>query len=138
MSGAPNNGFPPNALIIPSGFFFIHFQKLNVQETILLSGRKVCRTTFLTLHGIGKRRFDNLKEHFRVNALSPRIHGNKGRLPKRRCAFDTVTGVVTFINNFAQERAIALPGRIPGFKRTDIKVLPSSETKSSVFRLYQL
>ena len=79
-----------------------------------------------------------MKEHFRVNSLSPRIHGNKGRLPKRTCAFDTVTGVVTFINNFAQERAIALPGRIPGFKRTDIKVLPSSETKSSVFRLYQL
>lgn len=89
------------------------------------------------LYGIGKRRFDNLKEHFRVNGLLPRTHGNKGRLPKHTCSLDLVTGVVTFIENFAQEHAIALPGRIPGFKRTDIKVLPSSETKASVFRLYE-
>ena len=84
------------------------------------------------LHGIGQRRFDNLKEHFRFNGISP-----KKRLPKRTCSLDAVTGVVTFINNFAQEHAIALPGRIPGFKRSDIKVLPSTQTKSSVFRLYE-
>ena len=29
-----------------------------------------------------------------------------------------------------------LPGRIPGFKREDVRVLSSSETKTSVWRVY--
>ena len=29
-----------------------------------------------------------------------------------------------------------LPGRIHGFKREDVQVLPSSETKASVWRFY--
>lgn len=89
------------------------------------------------LHGVGKRRYDNLKAHFHANGLSPRTHGNKRRLPSNTFSPDTVNGVIRFINNFAREHAITLPGRIPGFKRTDIKILPSSETKTSVFRLYE-
>ena len=32
---------------------------------------------------------------------------------------------------------MGLPGRIPGYKRDDIKLLPSSTTKRSVWMLYQ-
>jgi len=35
-----------------------------------------------------------------------------------------------------EENAIALPGRILGFKRDDVKVLSSNETKTSVWRVY--
>ena len=35
-----------------------------------------------------------------------------------------------------EENAIALPGRIPGFKQDDVKVLSSNETKTSVWRVY--
>ena len=34
------------------------------------------------------------------------------------------------------ENAIVLPGRIPGFKSDDVKVLSSNETKTSVWRVY--
>lgn len=47
---------------------------------------------------------------------------------------DTLQHVITFLENYV---AIALPGRVPGFKRTDIKLLPSSATKASVHRLYE-
>ena len=36
-----------------------------------------------------------------------------------------------------EENAISLPGRIPGFKSDDVKVLPSSETKIGVWRVYE-
>lgn len=103
----------------------------------LLAGLQICRATFLMLHGVGKRRYANLKAHFRAKGLSPRTHGNRRRLPHNAFSPDTVNGVVRFIDNFAREHAITLPGRIPRFKRTDIKILPSSETKTSVFRLYE-
>ena len=36
---------------------------------------------------------------------------------------------VTFLQNFAEANAILLPGRIPGYKRDDMQLLPSSMTK---------
>jgi len=55
----------------------------------------------------------------------------------RSLSFEDVKAVVAFITNFAEEHALVLPGRVPGFKRSDIRLLPSSETKASVWRLYK-
>ena len=41
-----------------------------------------------------------------------------------------------FLQNYVEENAIILPGRIPGFKSDDIRVLSSSESKMSVWRVY--
>ena len=38
---------------------------------------------------------------------------------------------------YVESNAILLPGRIPGYKRDDIKLLPSSCTKRAVWVLYQ-
>jgi hypothetical protein len=45
--------------------------------------------------------------------------------------------VTRFILNLAEEQALILPGRIPGYKRDDIKLLPSCETKASIWRRYK-
>ncbi|KAL8620067.1 hypothetical protein ACOMHN_015349 [Nucella lapillus] len=45
--------------------------------------------------------------------------------------------VVQFIRNYAEEHAISLPGRVPGFKRDDILLLPSAHVKSSIYRRYK-
>lgn len=50
---------------------------------------------------------------------------------------DTLQHVISFLDNYAEEHAVALPGRVPGFKRSDIKLLPSSATKASIHRLYE-
>ena len=47
-----------------------------------------------------------------------------------------ISRVVNFFVNFAEDHALVLPGRVPGFKRFDIKLLPSSYTKASIWRLY--
>lgn len=40
------------------------------------------------------------------------------------------------MSNYMEENAITLPGRIPGFKSDDVKVLPSCDTRMSVWRVY--
>ena len=45
--------------------------------------------------------------------------------PNTLLTFDVIKNLVTFITNYAEEHAILLPGRIPGYK----KLLPSSTTK---------
>jgi len=49
----------------------------------------------------------------------------------------TVEEVHTFLTIYVEENAISLPGRIPGFKSDDIKVLSSSKSKIGIWRVYE-
>ena len=66
-----------------------------------------------------------------------RVHGNNKRLPTSTSLPETIENVVKFIRNVAEEQALLLPGRVPGFKRTDVKLLPSTLTKHSLWKTYQ-
>ena len=92
-------------------------------------GHEVCKKTFCFLYGIGKDRLRAVKEHYLANGLETRSHGNKKRLPHNASSPETINNVVTFLQNYAEENAILLPGRIPSHKRDDIKLLPSSRSK---------
>ena len=50
--------------------------------------------------------------------------------------YTTIEEVKAFLLNYVEENAITLPGRIPGFKSDDVKVLCSSKTKMSVWQAY--
>lgn len=41
-----------------------------------------------------------------------------------------------FLHTYSECNAILLPGRIPGYKRTDVELLPSSTTKQQVWQQY--
>ena len=100
------------------------------------SGRRVCKKTFLFLHTISEKRFRNLQQSFRENGLTPRCHGNTRRLPANTIAFTDTQRVVVFLHTYAEANAILLPGRIPGYKRIDVQLLPSSTTKRQVWQQY--
>ena len=100
-------------------------------------GRRICLQTFLFMHRLHKTRFYSLVKHYRTNGLTLRIHGNKKRLPSSACSAESIERVVKFIMNVAEDQALLLPGRVPGFKRIDVKLLPSSLTKCKLWRLYQ-
>ena len=48
-----------------------------------------------------------------------------------------VEEVVKFILQYAEANTILLPGRIPGYKRDNIEILPSSTTKRAVWEIYE-
>ncbi len=77
----------------------------------------------------GKDRFLALKAHYLVNGLTTRIHGNHKRLPHNTLTFTDMKNILKFLQAYAEDNAILLPGRIPGYKRDDIQLLPSSTTK---------
>ena len=81
------------------------------------------------MHAAGRKRLKNLKGSYISNDLVPRVHGNHKRLPHNTLPLEAAKHVLTFLQNYAEEHAILLPGRIPGYKRDDIQLLPSSTTK---------
>ena len=109
----------------------------NPRCTFYYQSVAICKEMFLYLYGLSNSRFRRLKEHYQTHGICPRVHGNTKRLPENTLSQATIEGVHTFMTNYVEENAISLPGRIPGFKSDDIKVLSSSETKKSVWRVYE-
>ncbi len=99
-------------------------------------GLRVCRKTFLFLHGVGEFRLKAVKASYRTCGLATRRHGLIGRTPANALVLEDVQQVVRFIRQYSESNAILLPGRIPGYKRDDIQILPSSTTKRAVWLLY--
>jgi hypothetical protein len=97
-------------------------------------GHKVCMATFCFLHTIGKVKFQSIKASFESVGLCPRKRPYAK--PRHALRLADIQYVVSFIRNYAEDNAILLPGRIPGYKRDDLVLLPSSTTKKAVWNLY--
>ena len=101
-------------------------------------GVSICRKTFLFLHDVGKDRLQALKQHYiSRDGLETRVHGNTKRAPKHAFPYSTKKHVVKFLQNYAEENSLLLPGRIPGYKRDDIKLLPSNRSKRVCIHVLQ-
>ena len=105
--------------------------------SFLHQGKPVCSRMFQFLHGIGIKRLKNLTKAVKENGLTPRVHGNTKRKPKHALSYTTTEFVVRFLFNYAEQNALVLPGRVPGYSRTDIQLLPSSVSKRAVWRVYR-
>ncbi len=97
-------------------------------------GHDICIKTFCFLHTIGRSKFEAIKASFQSNGLCPRKRAYTK--PRHALRLSDIEYVVSFVRNYAEDNAILLPGRIPGYKRDDIVLLPSSTTKSAVWNLY--
>lgn len=93
-------------------------------------GLNVCATMFRFLHGVGRKRMKNLARSYKVNGLTPRIHGNSKR-PLSSAEF-----VVRFLLHSTRIHGLLLPGGVPGYSRSDLNLLPSSATKRLIWTEY--
>jgi len=79
------------------------------------------------IHRVSKHKLHAIKDHFLDNGISPREHmetpGNSLSTPL------ALTGFWGFFN-LSRIMLSSIPGRIPGFKQDDVKVLPSIDSAS--------
>lgn len=100
-------------------------------------GYSVCMNGFLFLHGIGRKRLRLLRKRVSEFGIQSVKHGNTGRVPAIKVqSFDDVKRVVTFLQNYAENNALILPGRMSSCRDSSLKLLPSWETKSHLYALY--
>lgn len=107
--------------------------------TYYFAGHVVCRDFFLFIHDIGKRRYVNLLHHYDTKAIVQRVHGNTGKTPNRENVLKVhqIEKAVAFIRAYADKFGIPLPGRMTKLKGSRIIKLPSSDSKSRVYRQYE-
>lgn len=112
-------------------------QRQRTRMPFYYHNQRICLKTFLFMDRIHQTRFYSLVKHYKRNGLSLRVHGNNKHLPSTAFSTDTIERVVKFIMNVTEEQALLLPGRVPGFKRIDVKLWPSSLTKHKLWKTYQ-
>ena len=90
----------------------------------------VCKTTYAFLYNIGtKHRFENIKKHYLEHRMDNMVHKNSRQLPTRTLSFAQKSSLVKFIENYAEQNAILLSGRIPGYKVGDLNYYHLAQTK---------
>ena len=57
-------------------------------------------------------------------------------MPKHTLSLSTLEYVLKFLLNYTEENGLLSPGRVPGYSRSDIKLLPSSSPKRSIWKVY--
>jgi len=58
-------------------------------------------------------------------------------MPLNTLTLKEVQDVIHFLLNYCEKHALLLPGRVPGYSRTDIKLLPSSTSKRRIWNIYK-
>ena len=109
-------------------------KRQKMMMTYMHHGYNLCKTTYNFLHGVGNHRVKAIRKSYLQNGLTPRVHGNAGRIPHNALTYTQINNVVKFIINYAEQHAILLPGRIPSHKRDDLKLLPSSDSKMVAYK----
>ena len=79
----------------------------------------MCKNTFCFLHNIGILKLNAIKASWLNNGL--RLRERKHITAHNATKLSDIKLVVCYILNYAEDHAILLPGRVPGFKRDDIQ-----------------
>ena len=105
-------------------------KRRKVSSNFMHHGHNICKVTNAILYGIGINHWVlAIRKHYQQQGLEPRTHQNSRRLPPRTLSFDDINRIVKYLQQYAEQHAILLPGRVPGCKRDDVKLLPSSNSK---------
>ena len=100
-------------------------------------GKPVCQDMFRVVNAIGSKHLRNLSSWLTDSGISPRVHGNTKRLPKHALKLRDVEYIVRFLLSYAEQHALLLPGRVPGYARDDIQLLPSCMSRRDVWKNYK-
>ena len=90
----------------------------------------MCIKTFCFLHTLSS------SQSKRALKLMDCPHKRPYAKPRHALRLADIKYVVSLVRNYAENNAILLPGRIPGYKRDDLVLLPSLTTKIAVWNVY--
>ena len=73
----------------------------------------MCRNTSTFLHWTSKHIVHVIKKHFLNDGISTGEDGDTGSHPKHALTFRMILGILQFIQDYAEQHAIFLPGHVP-------------------------
>lgn len=102
----------------------------------IYDNREMCRDMFLLTHDISLKKLRNITKHMTDNGITPRVHGNTGKMPKHAVTYEDTFLVVNFIKNYATTHGLPQPAAPRGSDNYPPIFLPASDTRINIHQQY--
>lgn len=100
-----------------------------------IRGRAVCRAMFFFCYCLTEKKFKRLMKIYKEIGVAEVRHGGRCKRSYKVTPFEESEKAFKFIQNYADNHALFLPGRQSTQYRI-CKLLPTNESKKSVYELY--
>ncbi|CAG8753343.1 20376_t:CDS:1 [Gigaspora margarita] len=86
-------------------------QKKYLTTKYKFEGISICQSAWYLIYDIQKRRWENLRAHYQISGLAPKIYGLTGRVSNNAISFTSILNVLKFIMNFVNHHGLPSPGK---------------------------
>ncbi len=90
----------------------------------------------MCLHGVGKRRYDAVRQHFLDHGIQDHLHGNSKKLPHHRFTTAELKCIVSFVKNYAEEMPFCYLVGFPASNERTFSYSLRIQPKRSVWEHY--
>lgn len=77
-----------------------HKERIRQRPSYVYQGQKVCLVAFLYLENVTHYHLKRIRYHVIKNGVSPRVHGNQGKIPHNTFSLDLYKSVEMFLKNY--------------------------------------
>ena len=110
-----------------------HTERRRLRAQYVYQGRRVCLDAFLYLENCTHYQIKRIRKHLVTHGVTPRVHGNHGKVPHNTFSLDIYQIATDFLKNFVQQQE--LRQKTKAVKNAPLH-LPSEITRKTVHEMY--
>lgn len=110
-----------------------HTERRRLRAQYVYQGRRVCLDAFLYLENCTHYQLKRIRKHLMTHGVTPRVHGNHGKIPHNTFSLETYKIAMKFLKNFIQMQEMRQKTKLA--KNAPLH-LPSDVTRKTVHDLY--
>lgn len=108
-------------------------ERRRLRAQYVYQGRRVCLDAFLYLENCTHYQIKRIRKHLITHGVTPRVHGNHGKVPHNTFSLDIYKIATEFLKNFIEDQEAKQKTKVA--KNAPLH-LPSDITRKNVYDLY--
>lgn len=81
-----------------------HTERRRLRAQYVYQGRKVCLDAFLYLENCTHYQIKRIRKHLMIHGVTPRVHGNYGKVPHNTFSLDIYKNATAFLKDFVKKQ----------------------------------
>ncbi|CAD6221840.1 GSCOCG00005177001-RA-CDS [Cotesia congregata] len=114
-----------------------HTERRRLRAQYVYQGRRVCLDAFLYLENCTHYQIKRIRKHLVTHGVTPRVHGNHGKIPHNTFSLDIYQIATEFLKSFIKEQEINQKAIKTSIKNSTAIHLPAEITRKTVHDLYK-
>lgn len=111
-----------------------HTERQRQRAQYVYQGKKVCLEAFLYLENCTYYQIKRIRKHLNTHGVTPRVHGNQGKVPHNTFSLDTYQTATDFLKDFVKAQEIKQ--KTKGSKNS-LLYLPADVTRKKLYNMYK-